>query len=277
VRETPTVAKHAVSANEGSVAVLTLSSEGLRTAQRLTQAIQGVSLHVHSSVSEVPEGVSRFDRTAERMQEIFDQCTGLICIMPCGAVVRALAPLITSKLSDPAVVVVDVAGRWAISLLSGHEGGANRLAEQVASAIEAEPIVTTTTEAVRTIIAGIGCRRGVSADEIIAALDAALEEAGCVRSDIRQVASADIKRDEIGLLEAAERLQVGLRFVPSQAIREMGRQFEHSDFVQSKVNLPAVAEPSALFAGSRTCLILQKKIVGRVTVALARERCTWSG
>ena len=48
---------------------------------------------------------------------------GLVYIAPCGVVVRAIAPFLEHKTKDPAVVVVDVGGRWAVSLLSGHEGG----------------------------------------------------------------------------------------------------------------------------------------------------------
>ena len=63
-----------------------------------------------------------------------------------GIAVRLLAPLLSDKMRDPAVVVVDDAGRHAISLLSGHEGGANRLATEVAAQLGAEPVVSTARE-----------------------------------------------------------------------------------------------------------------------------------
>ena len=53
---------------------------------------------------------------------------GLVYVVPVGVAVRAIAPLIRHKTTDPAVVAVNVGGRWAVSLLSGHEGGANQLA-----------------------------------------------------------------------------------------------------------------------------------------------------
>jgi cobalt-precorrin 5A hydrolase len=71
---------------------------------------------------------------------------GFVLIMATGIVVRMIAPLLESKESDPAVVVMDDAGRFAISLLSGHLGGANELAERCAFATGARPVITTATD-----------------------------------------------------------------------------------------------------------------------------------
>lgn len=59
-----------------------------------------------------------------------------------GAVVRLIAPLLQHKSFDPAVVVVDEAGRFAISLCSGHQGGADQLAQLIAHQISATPVLT---------------------------------------------------------------------------------------------------------------------------------------
>jgi cobalt-precorrin 5A hydrolase len=66
--------------------------------------------------------------------------------MSTGIVVRLIAALIKHKTEDPAVVVVDDGGNHAISLLSGHLGGANELARQIAATIGARPVITTATD-----------------------------------------------------------------------------------------------------------------------------------
>ncbi|NPV52724.1 MAG: cobalt-precorrin 5A hydrolase [Firmicutes bacterium] len=70
----------------------------------------------------------------------------LIFVMAVGIVVRVIAPYIKDKRTDPAVIVVDEGGHFAISLLSGHLGGANDLAQKVARGIGAMPVITTATD-----------------------------------------------------------------------------------------------------------------------------------
>ncbi len=72
--------------------------------------------------------------------------TAFIFIMATGIVVRTIAPLLKDKKTDPAVVVLDEKGEYAVSLVSGHIGGANRLARQVASLLGAEAVITTASD-----------------------------------------------------------------------------------------------------------------------------------
>jgi cobalt-precorrin 5A hydrolase len=258
-----------------SVALVSFSAEGLDTARRLSPHLHGAEIHVHKCVGQVPDA-RLFSRVMDLTRELFDHCRGIVYIAPSGVAVRAIAPLIEHKFRDPAVVVVDVLGRWAVSLLCGHEGGANDLTLHIANVLEAEPVITTTSEAAKSLIVGVGCRRGTPADDIMAAVREGLTMAGHRPDEVRLLASADLKADEPGLLKAAHLLNIPLRFVSGAEIRACDRNFNASAFVQDKVALPAVAEPAALLAGRRTRLILPKIIIKSVTVAIARENFSWS-
>ncbi|MFF3411298.1 precorrin-3B C(17)-methyltransferase [Streptomyces sp. NPDC002742] len=85
---------------------------------------------------------------ADAVRRAFGECDQLVCFLATGAVVRLVAPLLSDKGSDPGVVCVDEAGRFAVSLVGGHAGGANELAREVGELLGAEPVVTTATDAV---------------------------------------------------------------------------------------------------------------------------------
>lgn len=257
------------------IALITLSREGVRICECLSKHLSETKVFIHRSAGREAEGET-FTSVMDLTAEVFCRYDGLVYVAPCGAVVRAVAPNIEHKTTDPAVVVVDAGGRYAVSLLSGHEGGANDLAVTVSNILGAEPVVSTTTEALKTIIVGVGCRRGTKADAIVKAVKSALDRAGVKQDDVRLIASADIKSDEAGLLQAARDLGMPLRFITSEEIRSSGKAFDRSDFVKTKVNLPAVAEPAALLAGRRTSLLLHKTVFIGVTVAVAKESCLWS-
>ncbi|MFD8372681.1 precorrin-3B C(17)-methyltransferase [Streptomyces sp. NPDC059688] len=84
----------------------------------------------------------------ESVRAAFAECEQLVCFLATGAVVRLLAPLLGDKTADPGVVCVDEGGRFAVSLVGGHGGGANELAREVGGLLGAEPVVTTATDAV---------------------------------------------------------------------------------------------------------------------------------
>ncbi|SNX57503.1 cobalt-precorrin 5A hydrolase/precorrin-3B C17-methyltransferase [Streptomyces sp. TLI_55] len=84
----------------------------------------------------------------DAVRAAFAECEQLVCFLATGAVVRLVAPLLGDKTSDPGVVCVDEAGRFAVSLVGGHGGGANELAREVGELLGAEPVITTATDAV---------------------------------------------------------------------------------------------------------------------------------
>ncbi|MFG2952867.1 precorrin-3B C(17)-methyltransferase [Streptomyces sp. NPDC048291] len=84
----------------------------------------------------------------DAVRSAFAECEQLVCFLATGAVVRLIAPLLGGKATDPGVVCVDEGGRFAVSLVGGHGGGANELAVQVGELLAAQPVVTTATDAV---------------------------------------------------------------------------------------------------------------------------------
>jgi len=253
-------------------AVITFSPQGLVLARRLRTAWPGCALFAHAAVP-APRGVKRFDRVRELTTRLFPGMRALVFIGASGIAVRALAGCLRDKHADPAVVLVDAGGRFAVSLLSGHEGGANALALDTANILGAEPVISTTTEAVKTAIVGVGCRRGTPAGRIIAAIRRGLKLADVAPNEVRWLATAEAKRREPGLLEAARKLGLPLRIMPDWQMRRGGPEVTPSPFVKAAINLPAVAEPAALTAGRNTTLLLKRQASNGVTVAVARENC----
>lgn len=80
------------------------------------------------------------------IDECFDKCDCIIGIMASGIMIRAMASHVESKLSDPAVLLVDDNANFVISLLSGHMGGANDLTMYISSILNATPVITTSTD-----------------------------------------------------------------------------------------------------------------------------------
>ncbi|QKZ22479.1 precorrin-3B C(17)-methyltransferase [Streptomyces chartreusis] len=96
-----------------------------------------------------PDRVRVYDGpVGDAVRRAFAECEQLVCFLATGAVVRLIAPLLGDKTADPGVVCVDEGGRFAVSLVGGHGGGANELAREVGDLLGAEPVVTTATDAV---------------------------------------------------------------------------------------------------------------------------------
>jgi len=197
---------------------------------------------------------------------LLKQC---IMIAASGIAVRFLDGLAQDKHIDPAVVVLDEAGRFAISLLAGHEGGANRLAYRVANAIGAVPVITTATEALKPLVVGIGCRKKVPVERITAAVQHALDKRHI--NEIREIATIDLKANEPGLLEFCEQYKLPLRVLARATVAARVWVTQPSDWVQKNVELPGVCEPCALIASPRGTLIVPKMALDGVAVAVVED------
>jgi cobalt-precorrin 5A hydrolase / precorrin-3B C17-methyltransferase len=120
----------------------------------------------------------------DAVRRAFAECEQLVCFLATGAVVRLLAPLLGDKTADPGVVCVDEGGRFAVSLVGGHAGGANDLACEVSALLGAEPVVTTATDAVG--IAGLDTL-GLPVEGDVAAVSRALLDGEPVVLDAESV------------------------------------------------------------------------------------------
>lgn len=123
------------------LAAIATTPDGARQLQPLCQAA-GATLYVPPALADlagtrVYEGSMR-----DLLAELWPTHRALVFCMACGAVVRLIAPLLQDKSTDPALVVLDARGQFAISLSGGHQGGADRLAQLVARQSGSTPVLT---------------------------------------------------------------------------------------------------------------------------------------
>ena len=278
----------------------------------------------------------------------FEEADALVFCCASGIAVRAIAPHVKDKRTDPAVLVLDEGGRFVIPLLSGHLGGANSLALDLADKLSATPVLTTATDVnglfavdvfakenglfiedmalckavsaallageqvgfradlpmvgplpkglvegdadlgiyvsaandrpfprtlrliPRRYTAGLGCRRGKSAEELEGFLLKNLENCGVGLPELKALASIDIKKDEPGLVALGEKL--GLPFVTYSAeeLRAAPGEFTPSAFVQEVTGVDSVCERAAVLS-SGGALVVQKIAENGMTFALAKK------
>lgn len=340
-------------------AIITLTKGSVELGIRLQERLEGSELCAPEKHRDmVAEKGTVFGELKGFIEKAFSNYSGLVFIMAAGIVVRTIAPLIKGKDVDPAVVVVDEAGRFAISLLSGHIGRANELAREVGRLIGAVPVITTATdvcdkpcaediareldceienvagikkinaaflhgEAVamnlkadrnkllgvgnliffdtleelinseydaricvtnrlisrieenclvfrpKNLVVGIGCNRNTSSEEIEDAVFKVLEDAGLSQKSIRNLATIDVKYDEVGLLEFAKRFGFTLDFFTKEELEQVGLASAPSMFVVEAVGVGGVCEPAAMLSAKTSKLLVPKVKSGNVTVSVA--------
>lgn len=123
------------------IAIISFTGQGGVTGERLDNGFKDLGYESRAfSVHGLGRSLSEFVKMA------FAEEDGLVFIGAAGIAVRSIAPFLKGKDRDPAVVVVDELGRFAVSLLSGHLGGANELASEAAQVLGAQPVITTATD-----------------------------------------------------------------------------------------------------------------------------------
>lgn len=348
-----------------TLAVITVTKQGVALGERILAAEPEAVLYVPAKYGVKPsERIRVFPGPlAPLLAEIYGGYEGFVFLMATGIVVRMIADYIKDKRHDPAVVVMDITGRFAISLVSGHLGGANALARRLAESTGATAVVTTGTDVNETIapdliameiggevddfeimkkvsaalvdgdatgvvdltgvkapslagalkpnvkllpslealrespvtaaivitnrlldlrdfgrpvvilrpknlVAGVGCNRGTSAEEITGAIETVLREHGLSLKSLTGLATVDAKRDEAGLIEAAQRLGLPLTFCEKAVLNAVPDVPNPSPAPMKYVGVQGVAEPAALHvSGGR--LLVEKVKSGNVTVAVA--------
>ena len=343
------------------VAVLALTPGGSKLAAYIVTNLRGSSLYLPEKVASSFGGAYPFADFKEAFAKCVDTHEGLVCVMATGIVVRLLAPLLKSKDEDPAVVVLDEMGRNVISLVSGHLGGANRLAREVAAITGGQEVITTATEVQgemsfdelakqaglvienldrvktlnmallekgqiglydpgkwmqphlretagieilqrpeeageaglsgwiyvddvigsfepppclilrpKSLVVGVGCRRGTKAAEIGAAVDKVFEDHNLSLLAVRNLATVELKEDEEGLNELIKVHHWPAVYYSVSDLQIPVEVPSPSDKVREHLGVESVCEKAAILSACGEELLVPKQILGKVTVAVAR-------
>ncbi|MDR3301161.1 MAG: cobalamin biosynthesis protein [Spirochaetaceae bacterium] len=264
----------------GKIAIIAVSERGAKLAAPLSVLLPGAEAFVLEKYAGA--GQTPFTDTGALAASLWKTHTGIIFLCASGIAVRAIAPLVSSKYSDPAVVVCGDIGAFSISLLSGHEGGANALAEQSSVCINSirlngaplgsVPVITTASEASpavlpRNLFVGIGCKRGAASTAITDFVQKTFFDRNISPLRIRAICTIDIKRGEAGLEAAAEALGVPLLFFSAEELNAATGDFCPSEYVLKITGTDNVCERAAA-AGSDGRLIVPKTASDGITLAV---------
>lgn len=169
------------------LAVVSITRHGIALAARVVAALPGAQLFAPAKFrleaeTSAPGAAHCYEgKVGDQVPALFAAFDGIVLIVSLGAVVRLIAPHLGNKETDPAVVVVDEAGKFAIPVLSGHLGGANALAGQLAAALGATPVLTTASDARQTLAVDLlgrelGWIMEASHDEVVRASAAVVND-----------------------------------------------------------------------------------------------------
>ena len=224
----------------------------------------------HKLAAVHPGDIYNKENFKENLRAGFGRYDSLVCIMATGIVVRILAPLIVHKTSDPAVVVLDQKGKYAISLLSGHLGGANDLAREMAAISGGEAVITTATD-----VAG-----ELSFDTFAKKYDMAIENIGQLKhisgallsgkkvnvftdknvAELYSELAEEQKRGMISILPLSEffkTYKISLEKMEEDTLSSLDNINHSNDIDTIESNIPAVVIDERLFVSNSTVPVLQ--------------------
>ena len=128
------------------LAIICFTRNGEVLCRKLMKETETISHQWEAYSTKEGTGLTFVASLSKWMTDVFETVDGIVFVGACGIAVRAIAPFLKSKTTDPAVVVLDEGGNFSISLLSGHIGGANALAVELAKIVGAAPVITTATD-----------------------------------------------------------------------------------------------------------------------------------
>lgn len=258
------------------ITLFSLTDQGLALAERLIQPLAALGYR-----SQIEHKAKPF---IPRVQQVFakaaPQQDALVFICATGIVMRALGPVLKDKYQDAPVLVLDECGQFVIPLLSGHEGGANHLAQQLAVQIQAQPVITTAQSYLNPrYCIGMGCERHCPLGDLERLLMSCLAKTGIPLSQVESLHSIDIKADEQGLITLAEKLGLPFFTWHKDQLNVMDQRLStRSEYVFNTVGVYGVAESAALYGAEYGAnqshtpseLVLPKHKNSRATCAIAR-------
>jgi cobalt-precorrin 5A hydrolase len=254
------------------IAIVVIRPEGLLLARKLHKTCPSWDLWMPKSADPKKDEKGYVGKFKDWLHANVNHYEGFVCIMAAGIVIRAISPIIQGKQTGPGIVVCDEFGRQAISLLGGHEGGANELAHEVASKTGCIPVITTGTEAMKNYILGVGCKKNadyLSLKELVAKV---LKNAKVAPDQVRALSTIDLKENEPCILELSKEFHWPLIIFSKNEINGAKLDVKSSSFVEENIGVSGVCEPTALMASHHGELIVSKTTAEGCAVALVRER-----
>lgn len=177
-----------------NISVVSLTENGRQISRKIAENLNIHKIDRYCFYKHTDKKSENFSNLSELAVRLFADSDAIVFVCACGIAVRTVAPYIRSKLSDPAVIVIDDCGKFVIPVLSGHIGGANALAKQLADMLESQAVITTATD--------IGGK--FSPDSFAAANNLIISDYNMAK----QIAAAVLDGEKIGLVSEYECINI---------------------------------------------------------------------